>query len=346
MRVARRLTPTGRRAMVGLIGTVLVLGVAALLLRAAAGAYADDYELIAHVERPGFNIDRTSTVKIRGVTVGGVERIELLDSGVVELTLNLRKEIRIPESATARIEPLSVFGPKFVDIIPGEGEGEGPFLQPGSRLAETVAPSEVVETLEGFASVLESFEPEKLGTILTEMARGLGGLGEDIGATITAGDQLSRDFIAQRERIDRLLADSVLLGDTLEPRGRTLVQIAETGADVLDLLQEREDQLADSLQTVSQMASDLALTVDTAAPGVEPLLTGLDRVTAVIYAQLGQLPTFNAANERIARFLGEDLIQWDIGDGRLGGVTRAIVQLDPCIVVPTTPGCAPPRSVR
>lgn len=329
--------------MVGLIGTALVLSLAALLLRAAGGAYADDYDLIAHVDRPGFNIDDTSTVKIRGVTVGGIKRIELLESGVVELTLNLRKEIRIPESATARIEPLSVFGPKFVDIIPGAGEGEGPYLAPGDRLAETVAPSEVVETLEGFATVLESFEPEKLGIILTELARGLGGLGKDLGATVTAADQLSRDFIANREEIDRLLGDSVALGDTLEPRGRTLVRIAETGASVLDLLQQQEDQLADSLQTVAQLASDLALTIDTAAPGVAPLVEGLDRITAVIHAQLAHVPTFLAANERIGRFLGEDLIQWDIGDGRLGGVTRAIVELDPCVIVPTSPGCAPPR---
>ena len=287
--------------------------------------------------------DSTSTVKIRGVTVGGVKRIELLESGVVELTLHLRKEVRIPESATARIEPLSVFGPKFVDIAPGAGEGTGPYLEPGGRLAETVAPSEVVETLEGFATVLEAIEPEKLGTILTELARGLDGLGEDLGATVTAADQLSRDLIANRAEIDRLLASSVALGDTLEPRGRTLVRIAQTGADVLDLLREQEDQLATSLQTVAQLSSDLALTIDTAAPGIAPLVTGLDRVTAVLIAQLEHLPTFNAANERIARFLGEDLIQWDIGDGRLGGVTRAIVQLDPCIIVPTTPGCPPPR---
>jgi phospholipid/cholesterol/gamma-HCH transport system substrate-binding protein len=336
-----RLTPTGRRAMVGVIGTVLVLSVAALLLRAAAGAYADDYDLVAQVTRPGFNLDDTSTVKIRGVTVGGVKRIELLDSGIVELTLHVRKEIRIPESATARIEPLSVFGPKFVDIIPGPDEGEGPFLTPGEQLAETVAPSEVVETLEGFATVLRSFDPEKLGTILTELARGLDGLGEDMGATITAADQLSRDFIANRDEIDRLLASSVALGDTLEPRGATMVRIAETGANVLDLLREQEDQLADSLQTLAQMSSDLALTIDTAAPGIAPLVTGLDRVTAVLLAQLDHLPTFTAANERIARFLGEDLIQWDIGDGRLGGVTRAIVQLDPCVIVPTNPGCGP-----
>jgi hypothetical protein len=129
----------------------------------------------------------------------------------------------------------------------------------------------------------------------------------------------------------------------LAPRAEAFVRIAERGASVLDLLSEREDELAVSLQTVAQLASDLATTIDTAAPHVDPLVVGLDRVTAVISAQLGQLPTFLAANERIARFLGEDLIQWDIGDGRLGGVTRAIVQLDPCVIVPTTPGCAPPR---
>lgn len=336
------LTPT-RQALVGAIGFVLVLGLAGLLLRAAAGAYADDYRLTALVTRPGFNLDETSTVKVRGVTVGGVNRIELLDDGTVELTLHIRKEVRIPESAFGRVEPLSVFGPKFVDVIPGDGEGSGPYLGDGDRLSRTVAPSEVVETLEGFSNVLASFDPEKLGIILTETARGLDGLGEDLGATITASDQLAQDLIANRAEIDALLADAVAIGETFESRGAQLVRIAERGASVLDLFRENEDELESLLGSVAQLSADLTTTVDAAAPRVAPLLEGLDRVTAVLLAQLEQLPTFTASNERIFRFLGEDLIQWEIGDGRLGGVVRSVVELDPCVIVPTTSGCPPPR---
>ena len=257
----------------------------------------------------------------------------------------MRKEVRVPESATARIEPLSVFGPKFVDIIPGEGEGSGPFLEAGERIGETVAPSEVVETLETFSDVLASFDPEKLGTILTEMARGLDGLGEDLGATIDASDQLAQDFIANRGEVDELLANSVALGETLEDRGDQLVRITERGASVLDLLRTNEDGLGSLLVSASQLAADLTTTVDAAGPDVAPLVAGLDRVTTVLLAQIQHLPTYTASNERIARFLGEDLIQWDIGDGRLGGVTRAIVVLDPCVIVPTTQGCPPPEQV-
>ena len=334
-----------RQAMLGLIGLVLLLGLAGVLLRAAGGAYADDYRLTALVTRPGFNLDETSTVKVRGVTVGSVDGIELLDDGSVELTLNMRKEVRIPESATARIEPLSVFGPKFVDIIPGEGEGSGPFLDDGDRLGKTVAPSEVVETLETFSGVLASIEPEKLGTILTELARGLDGLGEDLGATVDASGQLAEDFIANREEIDALLGDAVVLGETFRNRGDQLVRITETGASVLDLLRENEDGLGSLVLSASQLSADLATTIDAAGPDVGPLVAGLDRVTAVLARHLAQLPTFTASNERIARFLGEDLIQWDIGDGRLGAVLRSIVVLDPCVIVPTTTGCPPPEQV-
>ncbi len=340
--MSRTIPSQGRLALVGLIGLVLVLGLAGLMLRAAGGAYADDYELTALVTRPGFNLDETSTVKVRGVTVGGVEKIELLDDGTVELTLNMRKEVRIPESATARIEPLSVFGPKFVDIIPGDGEGSGPFLADGAELASTVAPSEVVETLETFSNVLGSFDPEKLGTILTEMARGLDGLGEDLGATIDASDQLAQDFIDNRGSIDALLGDAVVVGDALRGRGDQLVRITERGASVVDLLRENEDELGSLALSASQLSANLTTTIEAAGPDLAPLVAGLDRVTAVLVAQLEQLPTFTASNERIARFLGEDLIQWDIGDGRLGGVVRSIVVLDPCVIVPTTAGCPAP----
>lgn len=328
------------RALLGAIGAAVLLGIAALMMRAAGGAFGDDYELTARVERPGFNLDETSTVKIRGVTVGGVEDVALQPDGSVELTLHIRKEVRIPATATARIEPLSVFGPKFVDIAPGDDESAGPFLRDGDQLAETVAPSEVVETLEEFSDVLAAFDPENLGTILTELARGLDGMGDDLGATVTAADQLSRDFTANRPVVDELLADAVAVGDTLGPRGEQLVGIAERSASVLDLVRRREDGLGSTLQTVAQMSSDLAATIDAAAPALNPLVTGLDRVTAALHAELADIPTWTASNERIARFLGEDLIQWDIGDGRLGGVTRAIVVAEPCTIIPTAPACA------
>lgn len=335
-----------RQAMLGGIGIAILLSVAGLMVRAAGGAYGDDYELTALVTRPGFNLDETSTVKIRGVTVGGVEDIRLRDDGIVELTLHMRKEVRVPESSTARIEPLSVFGPKFVDIAPGEGEGKGPFLAAGDQLAETMAPSEVVETLEEFSDVLAAFEPEDLATILGETARGLDGMGDELRDTITATDQLSRDLIENRPAVDALLSNAVQIGETFEGRGGQFVRIARRIDSVSELIGGREEELGSTLQTISQLSSDLATTVDAAAPSVDPLLTGLDRVSAALYAQLSQIPAWTASNERIARFLGEDLIQWDLGDGRLGGVTRAIVVIEPCVVVPTTPGCPAPEAVR
>jgi hypothetical protein len=186
-----------------------------------------------------------------------------------------------------------------------------------------------------------------VGSLLRRMLAGTGldGLGEDLGATITASDQLAQDFIANRPEIDRLLASSGAIGDTLADRGDQLVRITERGASVLDLFREHEEGLGSLLLSASQLSADLSTTVDAAAPDVAPLVAGLDRVTAVLLAHLQQLPTFTASNVRIARFLGEDLIQWDIGDGRLGGVLRSIVVLDPCMLVPTTAGCPPPQQV-
>lgn len=318
------------RLLVGLIAIVATSAVASLLVFAANGAFADDYQLTARTTRTGFGLDDTSEVKIRGIKIGTVERVDLLDDGTVELTFNIRKHIRIPADATATIEPLSVFGPKFVDIRPGENEVRGPFHAPGAFIGEVVAPTELAETLDAVAVLLETVDGEDVSTIVSELARGLDGLGEELGASIDAANDLAMRLDAKQPVIDGLLADAHALASTLADRKDSLSTLAGDGQELLRTIDADGDALGELLVGVSELAVRGDDVIQTIGDDLAPTLVGLERGARVLREQLRFLPDFVDGLDAVSALLGTGLLQWERGDEQWGGIGHGILDFAPC----------------
>ncbi|MCO8126264.1 MCE family protein [Acidimicrobiia bacterium EGI L10123] len=318
------------RLAVGLIALVVTGAIASLMVLAANGAYADDYQLTARTTRTGFGLDDTSEIKLRGVKIGTVERVELLHDGAVELVLNIAKDVRIPVDATATIEPLSVFGPKFVDVRPGVNEVDGPFLDPGTSMGAVVEPSELAETLDGVATLLATIDTDDVSTIVSELARGLDGLGEDLGASIDAANDVAARIDTKQPEIDALLAHARALSATLSSRSDSLSTLANDGQELLRTIDEQGDAFGELLVGVSELAirgDDLLTEV---GDDLDPTLIALERGVGVLREQLRFLPDFVDGLDAVSALLGTGLLQWDRGNGQWGGIGHGVLDFAPC----------------
>lgn len=318
------------RLIVGLIAMVATGAVMSLMILAANGAFADDYQITAQTDRAGFGLDDTSEVKIRGVKVGTVESVSLLDDGTVELTFNIGKDIRIPIDAAATIEPLSVFGPKFVDITPGAAEVDGPFLEPGGSLGAIVGPTELAETLDAVATLLETVDTADVSTIVSELGRGFDGLGEELGATIDAAADVAARVESKRPEIDALLTDARALAAVLASRSDSIRTIATDGQDILRTIDEEGEAFGALLGQVSELAlrgDDLLTQV---GDDLDPTLFALERGAGVLHQQLQYLPDFVDGLDAVSFLLGEGLLQWNRGEGVWGGIGHGVFDFSPC----------------
>ena len=62
-------------------------------------------------------------VKISGITVGKIRKFKLeKDEFEVMVDLEVDKDINIPDDSTAKISSSSLFGGKFLEIVPGSSE--------------------------------------------------------------------------------------------------------------------------------------------------------------------------------------------------------------------------------
>lgn len=333
------------KALTGLVGIMLIMSIAGLGMMAAGGAYSDDYTILLTSDRSGFGLDSKSTVKVRGVTVGSVEDVALSDEHVVQIRLNIRKDVRIPASATARIEPLSVFGPKFINLIPGDGESTGPFLGDGDTITETLEPSEVIETLERISRLFDVIDAEDVSIILTEFGRGFDGLGATFGEVLDNSSVIVDRAQQNSERIDALLADARTITAAFENRGDDFAESLDNlnsflqAAGLTDVIDGDTDPLAELLVGTAELSNDLAAVLRAGGDDLAVVLETLDPVSELLYSNLGEVPELLTLVDDILRFIGDDLISWDVGaetgtnDGRLGAVVGADVRLDTCILL-------------
>lgn len=329
------------QALLGTIAVIVTLSLAVLAIKAAGGAFSDDYELVAVVDRAGFGLDNTSTVKVRGVTIGQVGSLDLQDDGTVEITLKIERGVRVPETVTASVEPLSIFGPKFVDLVPGDGELDGPYLSDGDQMPDGIEPSELIETLDAISTLLKEVDADDISIFFSEVARGVEGLGEEIGTTIDNLGPIAEILQRNRGEIDSLLADAKALAETFENRAPTILAGSRDIQGTLDIIAASDDPLAELLTATDHLSSDLARVLRTSGDDLDRVVAGLDDVTLLLHDQLAQVPDLLEMFEGIFAFVGRDLIQWDIGDGRLGAVVDAVIELDPCVLLAPSPlpGC-------
>ena len=104
-------------------------------------------------------VDKGSPVRLAGVNVGEVTGIQIIRNAAgatqAEVTARIDQGISIEEDADVRINTLGLLGEKYVEILPGPGQGR--VLKAGEGLMGAGAVSELQLTQQ-FARVLSQFE--------------------------------------------------------------------------------------------------------------------------------------------------------------------------------------------
>jgi phospholipid/cholesterol/gamma-HCH transport system substrate-binding protein len=214
------------RRMFGLIG-------AGLFAVGAFTAYLgiqDDHPgstyVMATFGRSGEGLDDQSAVKIRGINVGTVSSIRLDSNWRVRVRIRLNKGVKAPVTTTAVVQPLSVFGPKFIDLVPGSGERTGPYLADGAAVTKTQDPQDLAISARPADRLLGAVDPQDVAAILRSLSRGVSGRGQELSDTIGNAGRLL-DLSSQNiTNLRQLIGNGSVLARASASHGDRLVDMA------------------------------------------------------------------------------------------------------------------------
>jgi phospholipid/cholesterol/gamma-HCH transport system substrate-binding protein len=211
-------------------------------------------------DRSGLVMELGSNVKMRGVNVGRVGEITS-HNGHAALKLEMNsKELRfIPANVGANIDVTTAFGAKFVNLVPPANPSPRR-LAAGAVVRSSNVTSEVNTVFDNVVDLLKVIEPAKLNAVVSALAEGLRGKGEELGRSLLS---INRVLIALNARKDTITADlrSVeRFGDTYNAAANDIVTILNAAATTSNTIVDRKEALDDLLMSavgVSTAGTDL-----------------------------------------------------------------------------------------
>lgn len=213
-----------RQVVYGFLFIALVAALIAGTVAKYRGVFEDNVVVTVESDRAGLTLASGAPIKLRGVEIGRVSRIDndpAADGAAegkvsIELEIDADKVDRVPADVTAQIVPPTAFGAKYVQLTP-PARSSGGSIKAGAVIPADRVTVEVDEAFENLTKVLDVARPAEVNSALTAVAGAVEERGRLIGDLIT--------------RTDAYL-------QSLNPSLRTLsadLRVADDVADVYDI---------------------------------------------------------------------------------------------------------------
>jgi virulence factor Mce-like protein len=329
--------------LTGAIALLLLMSVITVGVKAAFGAYAGGYRVTGTFDAAGQGLLPGSDVKVRGVNVGSVRKIQLVQ-GEARITMRIHSDQKVPSDVIARIRAKTLFGEKFVDLdLTRADEATGPFLHDGDRIEHTEGGFELEAVLTDLYPLLKAIDPTELMTVISNLADGGRGLGEDINRTIVNGAKVADVFAKHDAETTKFLHDLALFSGQLADSADDLVGLADAGNQVLPVLNDHEADLVTILQQTGRLSNDVADVLLNNKPFVDAALDGGTKGLQVLYDRRTQVVPLVIGLRQYVQTLAE-IVRIDMGDGTLMGAVKAILGGQVCGLLPCPGGAGNPAA--
>jgi virulence factor Mce-like protein len=240
------------------------LVVLALLLGLAVAAYQKAFTDVAKVtletDTAGNQLQEASDVKVRGVIVGDVRKVKAsADGAIIELALNPRYLDEIPADVTARLLPKTLFGERFVSLVP-PAQPSKKRLAAGDVIGQDRSSNaiELQRVIDDMLPLLQAVEPQDLSYTLGAVADALRGRGKDLGENLAATGRYIGEIntvLPQLQKDISLLAD---FSDTYDAAADDLLGVLDNLAVTNTTIVDQQEQLRRTFTVGESAASTTA----------------------------------------------------------------------------------------
>ncbi|WP_405805116.1 MCE family protein [Streptomyces sp. NBC_00210] len=239
---------------------IAFLVVMALLLSLSVAVYQQMFTSVVRItleaDTIGNQLDPRADVKLRGLLVGEVRAVRADGRmATVDIALKPQHVSRIPADVEARLLPKTLFGEKFVDLVPPRGSRTR-HIRAGDVITQdrTKVGIEVQQLMNDLLPLLRTVRPADLNATLSAFSTALEGRGDRIGSNLTRVEKYLRELNPHmpsiKEDITRFADVAKVYGDAAPDLMRVLRNSVTTSRTLV----EKKDQLAEALKATTSVA--------------------------------------------------------------------------------------------
>jgi virulence factor Mce-like protein len=281
------MTAIKRKGLFGFLASAIAFAAIWIGVTFAYGGYDDHYDLVGDFPRAGQGLAGGSDVTYRGVDVGEVSSIDLVDRQA-RVVLHMDPDFQVPEDAEFIVRPKTIFGEKFVDVTFPDGD-EGPYLEDGDEIANADAATEVEDFFEGSDDLFDALDEQEVGELVSSLSEAARGTGEDVAASFESGAEATGVGADTINRQVRALTAWSEFQDAIRTIGPDLNEIAANANLSLEEFNAHRDDYARALASLRPFAEDFAALLQGTRPDIDTYLERGDSVARLLIANEGDL---------------------------------------------------------
>ena len=206
--------------------------------------------------KSGLSLPNRADVKLRGMIVGVVREVHV-DNGKVAMTLGMDPKLigRVPAGVRAEIVPKTLFGEKYINLIPtGTGGGS---LQAGDTISDAQVPVEFEEFFNDIYPILTAVPPEKVAATLTALEKTLEGRGESLGETLDITNEYLKKLNPETQTAVDDIVDLGQVSDTYAGEMDNFGNLLANTSDISDTIVDKRKDLADFFDETDELSGVL-----------------------------------------------------------------------------------------
>jgi virulence factor Mce-like protein len=281
-----------------LAGLATVIAIAAIVA-VSIGLFRDSFTKTVPVtvisDRAGLVMNPDAKVKLNGAQVGKVASIDSLPDGQAALHLAIDPKMVdvIPANVGADITSSTVFGSKFVELVPPADPSAQP-LRADQVIKGNHVTVEINTVFQQLVSVLSQIEPAKLNQTLGAIAKGFNGRGDKFGQSLVDLDAALTTLNPSLDTLNHEIAIAPTVFGAYSDAAPDLLNTVTNATKISDTIVDQNNNL-DSL---------LVSAIGLADVGTEVLSTNRQPLTDVLHLLVPTTDLLNQYNAALTCGVG------------------------------------------
>ncbi|OBI43174.1 MCE-family protein [Mycobacterium kyorinense] len=239
------------------MATVAVIAaIVAVAVGLFQGSFTESAPITVISSRAGLVMNPDAKVKMRGVQVGKVASIESRPNGqaVLHLAMYPSEMHLIPDNVLVNIASPTVFGAKFVDLVP-PAEPSPKSLRAGQVLQGQHVTVEINTVFQRLTSVLDRIDPAKLNATLGALAKAFSGRGDKIGQALSDLDSFLEKLDPSLSALSRDTALLPAVADAYADAAPDLVKTVDNATTISKSIVDEQRNLDELLISAIGLAN-------------------------------------------------------------------------------------------
>ncbi|WP_226359269.1 MCE family protein [Pseudonocardia sp. ICBG601] len=253
-----------KRVLQGLAFVTVIVVLLGLAVAQYAGVFSSGVPVTLNVARVGTQMQERSDVKINGLIVGQVDKV-VSDGTATSIDMSMDPQYldEIPENVTAQLLPKTLFGEKFVSLVPPAAPSTTR-LAAGDVIPEdrSQAALEVERVLDDLLPLLQTVRPQDLATTLGALSQALQGRGNQLGETLTQLNTLVEGLNPAVPDLQEDIRQLATFSDNLNQAAPDLLDALDNLTVTSRTIVEKREGLRNLYRSITGASDDLRAFLD------------------------------------------------------------------------------------